>query len=257
MALHPQLSRSPYTQLDPAHRWFPADEALRSTGYERLLPPLVAKVRKEVHAWRASGYAGASATSLALLQWWFERDHLVQRADGSSEVFRWYFSQREAVESVIWLHDVRRARDKLDLMRFDASGAVSAGMFPEDWPRYVVKMATGAGKTKVLSLLIAWSYFHKVYEPESTLARNFLLIAPNIIVLDRLRADFDGLRIFFQDPVCPTTAGPRETGGMTSSAPCTCKTMCASAGSLATCFSPTSTASTWAKCLNRRWTTTT
>ncbi len=203
MALHPQLSRSPYTQLDPAHRWFPADEALRSTGYERLLPPLVAKVRKEVHAWRASGYAGASATSLALLQWWFERDHLVQRADGSSEVFRWYFSQREAVESVIWLHDVRRARDKLDLMRFDASGAVSAGMFPEDWPRYVVKMATGAGKTKVLSLLIAWSYFHKVYEPESTLARNFLLIAPNIIVLDRLRADFDGLRIFFQDPVLP------------------------------------------------------
>jgi hypothetical protein len=33
-------------------------------------------------------------------------------------------------------------------------------------------MATGAGKTKVLSLLIAWSYFHKLYEPDSTLARN-------------------------------------------------------------------------------------
>jgi type III restriction enzyme len=26
-------------------------------------------------------------------------------------------------------------------------------------------MATGAGKTKVLSLLIAWSFFHKLYEP--------------------------------------------------------------------------------------------
>ena len=39
------------------------------------------------------------------------------------------------------------------------SGAVSQGMFPEDWPRYVLKMATGAGKTKVMSLLIAWSYF--------------------------------------------------------------------------------------------------
>ena len=95
------------------------------------------------------------------------------------------------------------ARDKFDLMRFDASGAVSANMFDEDWPRFVVKMATGAGKTKVLSLLIAWSYFHKLYEPDSTLARNFLLIAPNIIVLDRLRADFDGLRIFFNDPVLP------------------------------------------------------
>ena len=64
-------------------------------------------------------------------------------------------------------------------------------------------MATGAGKTKVLSLLIAWSYFHRMYEPGSALSRNFLLIAPNIIVLDRLRADFDGLRIFFQDPVLP------------------------------------------------------
>ena len=99
---------------------------------------------------------------------------------------------------MIWLHDVRGARDKYDLMRFDASGAVSANMFDEDWPRYVVKMATGAGKTKVLSLLIAWSFFHKLYEPDSALARNFLVIAPNIIVLDRLRADFDGLQHFLQ-----------------------------------------------------------
>ncbi len=51
-------------------------------------------------------------------------------------------------------------------------------MFDEAWPRYVVKMATGAGKTKVLSLLLAWSYFHKLYEPGSALARNFLVIAP-------------------------------------------------------------------------------
>ena len=86
-------------------------------------------------------------------------------------------------------------------MRFDASGAVSCGMFAEDWPRYVVKMAAGAGKTKVLSLLMAWRYFHRLYESGPTLSRNFLLAAPNIIVLDRLRADFDGLRIFFADPV--------------------------------------------------------
>ena len=98
---------------------------------------------------------------------------------------------------------MRGARDKFDLLRFDASGAVSSNMFDEDWPRFVIKMATGAGKTKVLSLLIAWSYFHKLYEADSQLARNFLLIAPNIIVLDRLRADFDGLRIFFNDPVLP------------------------------------------------------
>jgi type III restriction enzyme len=203
MSLHPDFPTSPYAPLVPEQRWFPADETLRSTAYEKLLPPLVAKVRQEVHAWRGKGYPGASPTSVALLRCWFETDHLLENADGSLSSFRYYFAQREAVESVIWLHDVRLARDKFDLLRFDASGAVSSGMFSEDWPRYVLKMATGAGKTKVLSLLIAWSFFHKLYEPGSELSRNFLVIAPNIIVLDRLRADFDGLKIFFNDPILP------------------------------------------------------
>jgi type III restriction enzyme len=203
MALHPKFSSSPYAPLIPEQRWFPADETLRSTAYEKLLPPLVAKVRKEVQTWRDKGYPGTSATSVSLLRHWFDTDHLIENADASLSTFRYYFAQREAVETVIWLHEVRQARDKYDLLRFDASGAVSSGMFPEDWPRYVLKMATGAGKTKVLSLLIAWSFFHKLYEADSTLSRNFLVIAPNIIVLDRLRADFDGLKIFFNDPVLP------------------------------------------------------
>ena len=100
MALHPELPRSPYARLDPAHRWFPADEALRSTAYEQLLPPLVARIRTEVTAWRDAGYAGALDTSRTLLRWWFDTDHVVQRADGGTEPFRWYFAQREAVESV-------------------------------------------------------------------------------------------------------------------------------------------------------------
>lgn len=203
MALHPDFPSSPYAVLPPDQRWFPAAGNLRDTAYEKLLPPLVAKIRESVCEWRASGYVGASNTSKALLAWWFETDHLLEQADGSQSQFRYYFAQREAVESVIWLYDVRGARDKFDLLRFDASGAVSTNMFDEDWPRFVVKMATGAGKTKVLSLLMAWCYFHKLYEADSALARNFLLIAPNIIVLDRLRADFDGLRIFFSDPVLP------------------------------------------------------
>src|SRR3990170_4619941 len=203
MALHPEFPKSPYAELLPDQRWFPAAEELRSTAYEKLLPPLVAKIRSEISAWRRVGYAGASNTSRALLNWWFEIEHLVEQADGTLSPFRYYFAQREAVETVIWLHDVRRVRDKFDLLRFDASGAVSTNMFSEDWPRYVVKLATGAGKTKVLSLLIAWSFFHKLYEADSALSRNFLVIAPNIIVLDRLRADFDGLRIFFNDPILP------------------------------------------------------
>jgi len=58
---------------------------------------------------------------------------------------------------------------------------VSANMFDEDWPRFVVRWDR-RGKTKVLSLLMAWSYFHKLYEADSTLARNFLLMRAHIIV---------------------------------------------------------------------------
>jgi len=113
MALHSSFPKSPYAPLIPDQRWFPADEALRSTAYEKLLPPLVAKVRQEVHAWRNTGYANASLASVALLRWWFETEHLLENADGSLSPFRYYFAQREAVETIIWLYEVRRARDNL------------------------------------------------------------------------------------------------------------------------------------------------
>lgn len=96
MALHPEFPRSPYAPLVPSERWFPADETLRSTAYEKLLPPLVAKIREEVYAWRQKGYVGASATSVSLLRSWFDTEHLLENADGSLSPFRYYFAQREA-----------------------------------------------------------------------------------------------------------------------------------------------------------------
>ena len=203
MAVHPDFPDSPHAILDPELRWFPADEALRHTSMEKLMPPLVAQLRRKVKEFRDSGYVGASETSKSLLNWWFVEPHLLPKADGSMEKFEYFFAQREALETIIYLYDVAGAKDKYDLMRFDASGVVSSGMFDESWRRYVVKMATGSGKTKVLSLALTWSFYHKLYEPTSELARNFLVIAPNIIVLDRLYRDFRGLRIFFEDPVIP------------------------------------------------------
>jgi type III restriction enzyme len=203
MALHPDFPKSPHTILDPKIRWFPADEVLREQGYEKLLPPLVAELRKKVKTWRDSGYDGASGTSKSLLKWWFQTEHYIPKTNGETSEFKYYFAQREAIETVIYLYEVVKVKDKYDLIRFDSSGAVSAGMFPESWLRFVIKMATGSGKTKVLSLLLAWCYFHKLYEEDSGLARNFLIITPNIIVLDRIRADFDGLKIFNEDPILP------------------------------------------------------
>ncbi|MEX2304938.1 MAG: DEAD/DEAH box helicase family protein [Waddliaceae bacterium] len=203
MALHKNFPTSPHIILDPEVRWFPADEALRDEGYEKLLPPLVAELRKKVKEWRDSGYDGVSDTSEALLRWWFETEHPKENSEGTVTYFQYYFAQREAIETVIYLHEIAKIKDPLDLMKFDSSGLVSTGHFDETWVRYVCKMATGAGKTKVISLVMAWAYFHKLYEKDSDLAQNFLLIAPNIIVLERLMADFDGLKVFHEDPVLP------------------------------------------------------
>jgi type III restriction enzyme len=111
---------------------------MRDNAYDRLVPPLVAKIRQEIFAWRQSDYQGASDTSRDLLKHWFRTEHLIENADGTLAEFRYCFAQREAVETVLWLYEVRKSRDKFDLLRFDSSDAVSSGMFAEDWRRYVL-----------------------------------------------------------------------------------------------------------------------
>ena len=125
MALHPRLSRIPHAILDPAIRWFPADEALRETSMDKLMPPLVPELRKKVKELRDGGYAGATDTSRSLLNWWFNTPHLLPKADGTMAEFQYYFAQREALETIIYLYDVVGVKDKYDLMRFDSSAAWS------------------------------------------------------------------------------------------------------------------------------------
>jgi len=204
MALHKDFPKDPYVILDPNIRWFPADEDLREKGaIQKLLPPLVAGLREKVKEWRDKNYDGASDTSKSLLNWWFKEEHILYDQYGVSSHFKYYFAQREALETVIWLYEVAKVKDKYDLIRYNSTGVLSPQMFTEDWLRLVIKMATGAGKTKVMSLVVAWAYFHKKYEEDSNLAKNFLLITPNVIVFERIKHDFEGLKIFFSDPVLP------------------------------------------------------
>ncbi len=203
MALHKDFPRDKFQILDPSIRWFPAEEDLREKGYEKLLPPFVPELREKIAEWRSKNYEGASETSKSLLNWWFKEPHVIYDKDGNANSFEYYYAQREAVETVIWLYDVEGVKNKYDLIKFDKLGRVSPNMFTEEWLRFVVKMATGSGKTKVMSLLLAWSYFHKLYEQDSELSKNFLLITPNIIVLDRIKSDFEGLKIFYEDPILP------------------------------------------------------
>jgi type III restriction enzyme len=202
MPISSDFPKDPYAILDPGIRWYPGSQERTEEEVTQLVPPLVTKIRQAVYSWRTSGYVGASNTSKALLNYWFETPHDIINNSITQE-FRYYFAQREAVESAIWLYEIESAHDPYALMKYDSTGRVARGMFAEDWCRYVFKLATGTGKTKVMSLLMAWSYFHKLYEPNSELSTNFLLIAPNIIVLDRLKDDFDGLSIFRKDPVIP------------------------------------------------------
>src|SRR5205085_4232985 len=94
-----------------------------------------------------------------------------------------------------------------DLLERYAQNAQDLHLPPEDgFARYCTKMATGSGKTKVMALAIAWQYFNAVREQDEIAkdyAKTFLLIAPNVIVLERLKADFAGGRIFETDPVIP------------------------------------------------------
>lgn len=203
MALHKDFPKDKFQILDPAVRWFPAEEDLRKEGFEKLLPPFVPELREKVAEWRINNYDGASETSKALLNWWFKESHTIYAKNGTGTSFQYYYAQREAVETVIWLYDVEKVANKYDLIKFDKLGRVSPNMFNEDWLRFVIKMATGSGKTKVMSLILAWSYFHKLYEENSELSKNFLLITPNIIVLDRIKNDFVGLKIFYEDPILP------------------------------------------------------
>ncbi len=87
MALHPDFPASPHVVLDPELRWFPADEILRESSFEKLMPPLVTVLRRKVKQWRENNYEGASDTSLSLLNWWFHTEHLLPQADGSMVQF--------------------------------------------------------------------------------------------------------------------------------------------------------------------------
>jgi len=194
------MKSNPFRILTPDERWHPTQNQMDvfKNAYEKLLPPLVYKIRLAVKNWRDENYQGASETSKSLLNFWFNQEHFIGQTK-----FSFFFSQREAIESIIYLYEVAKAHDKYDLMRFESSIPVKTEMFDENWTRYVVKMATGAGKTKVMGLTLVWSYFHKLYEADSKLSKDFLVIAPNIIVLNRLRKDFDGLKMFFDEPFFP------------------------------------------------------
>ena len=179
--------------------------------------PIAQNLRQDVADWRAASYAGVSDTSRELFFHWFAQGHEVLQPDGSQAPFAYYFNQREAIETLVYLFEVRGILSLSALTgAFAGPDAERAalGISPTDdrWARYAFKIATGGGKTKIMSLAVVWSYFHALREPDSSLARDFVVVAPSITVFERLKEDFKpaggGANVFDTDPVIPPAWRP-------------------------------------------------
>lgn len=164
--------------------------------------PAVPLIREAVAKWREGNYAGISDTTRTLLTWWFPKDGH-RRGRGAQGTFRYHPFQREAIETLIYLYEVEEVRRQKKLLETFVRRPDIQLLQYDDFARYCLKMATGSGKTKVISLAIAWQYLNAVAEGRDDFAKTFLVLAPNVIVYERLRADFAGGRIFRTDPVIP------------------------------------------------------
>ena len=142
---------------------------------------IVNEIRSHVDRWRALPNPrdwGVTAETARLLQYW--RSH--QFSD-----IRPFFCQVEAVETVIWLTEVAPGFGRTGRSILNHLANASRDANPE-LTRLALKMATGAGKTTVMAMIIAWQTVNAVRHPTSRrFTRGFLVVAPGIPIRDRLR----------------------------------------------------------------------
>lgn len=160
---------------------------------------LTEKISLAVKEWRKDGYPNASLVSRRLLEFWFKEEHLLGIGD-----FKFWRCQQEAIESLIYLYEVCRYQSLYEIARnFQVS--IKIDPTTDLWPKYCFKMATGSGKTFVMALSVVWQYFNKIFARNNGLgySSHFLMLAPNLIVLDRLKEAFADNQIFRGYPFIP------------------------------------------------------
>ena len=172
----------PKSQKGDGQQAFTFDEGLGLSTEKQAYDPTsnINALRAEVDMWRKlpADKWRVTAETERLLKYW--RDH-------DFENWQPFFCQREAVETAIWLTEVaptmgKRGKTFLDLLD-RARDAANPGL-----DRLALKLATGAGKTMVMSMLIAWQTINAVRHPGSKkFTKGFLVVAPGITIKDRLR----------------------------------------------------------------------
>jgi type III restriction enzyme len=174
----PRKRKSKTTQTD-----FVFDEgAGLSTAKQQYDPtPIINEVRHQVTLWRNwknSNDWQVTPETARLLQHW--RHH---KFSG----LRPFFCQVEAVETIIWLTEVAPNIGKVGKRLLEHLADANAQANPE-LMRLALKLATGAGKTTVMAMLIAWQTINAVRRPNSKkFTRGFLIVSPGLTIRDRLR----------------------------------------------------------------------
>jgi type III restriction enzyme len=98
-----------------------------------------------------------------------------------------FFCQVEAVETAIWLTEVAPKMGKIGKKFLTHLETANQNANPE-LMRLALKLATGAGKTTVMAMIIAWQTINAVHKPNSkTFSRGFLIVTPGLTIRDRLR----------------------------------------------------------------------
>ena len=138
-------------------------------------------LRREVDRWRASPESDWNVTpeTARLLKHWRHHDF--------SDI-RPFFCQVEAVETVIWLTEVAPQSRRREVIEIRERLEWANEQSNPDLARLALKLATGAGKTTVMAMLIAWQTVNAVRHPSSrNFTRGFLVVTPGITIRDRLR----------------------------------------------------------------------
>jgi type III restriction enzyme len=176
-------------------------EGRRSAGYEIFDTrnntrrseslDLVNAIRTRVDAWRAADCPGITAVTRVLLEHWRDRD---------ARELPFYFCQLEAIETLIWW--VEAPAGHRQGIHIPGDGGA--------WERLCCKMATGAGKTVVMAMIVAWQVLNALAYPKRNkhFSRALLFVAPGLTVKERLRVLHPGEPDNFYDAfeLCPSEA---------------------------------------------------
>lgn len=156
--------------------------------------PLAKAIEPVVEGWSKNNYPSVNGKQIThitreLLNWWFSEQ--VHEAD------QFHICQKRALETIIYCYEILNVPLVETLFEIFSSDLLEkenlrAGIEKMKHPRFAIKMATGTGKTWVITAIMVWQYWNRVKLNDKRFSSHFLLCAPGNIVYERLLDSFLG-----------------------------------------------------------------